>query len=152
MMMCPLGGVAVFLLSDLLQLRPTATKFIFEKPSNEQFQISDAIEPLWGKFEVINLVKNHRQGSDKEYADIMNRMRVGSLTDDDIQLLESRVMESDDPNLPKDAVFLSAVNEDVNRINDGRLEAMDGKLLTIAAIVSSKTLKKVSQSLQVLEQ
>ena len=72
----------------------------------------------------------------------MNRMKVGSLTDDDIQLLESRVMESDDPNLPKDAVFLSAVNEDVNRINDGRLEAMDGKLLTIAAIVSSKTLKK----------
>ena len=61
-------------------------------------------------------------------------------------------MESDDPNLPKKAVFLSAVNEDVNRINDGRLEAMDGKLLTIAAIVSSKTLKKVSQSLQVLEQ
>ena len=80
-------------------------------------------------------MKNHRQGSAKEYGDIMNRMRVGSLTDDDIQLLESRVMESDDPNLPKDAVFLSAVNKDVNRINYGRLEAMDGKLLTIAAIV-----------------
>ena len=87
-------------------------------------------------------MKNDRQGSDKEYADVMNRMRVGKLTDDDIQLLESRVMKSDDPNLPKDAVFLSAVNEDVNRINDGRLEAMDGKLLTVAAIVSSKTLRK----------
>ena len=74
----PFGGVAVFLFGDLLQLRPTAAKFIFEEPSNEQFLIADAIEPLWGKFEVINLVKNHRQGSDKEYGDIMNRMRVGS--------------------------------------------------------------------------
>ena len=143
----PFGGVAVFLFGDLLQLRPTAARFIFEEPSNEQFQIANAIESLWDKFEVINLLKNHRQGSDKEYADVMNRMRVGRLTDDDIKLLESRVMKSDDPNLPKDAIFLSAVNDDVNRVNDGRLEAMDGNLLSITAVISNKTLKKNKPSI-----
>ena len=31
----PFGGVSIFLFGDLLQLRPTAARFIFEEPSNE---------------------------------------------------------------------------------------------------------------------
>ena len=31
----PFGGVAVFLFGDLLQLRPTAARCIFDEPSNE---------------------------------------------------------------------------------------------------------------------
>ena len=46
----PFGGVAIFLFGDLLQLRPTAARFIFDEPSNEQFQISHALDSLWDKF------------------------------------------------------------------------------------------------------
>ena len=31
----PFGGVAVFMFGDLLQLRPTAVKYIFDEPANE---------------------------------------------------------------------------------------------------------------------
>ena len=69
-------------------------------------------------------------------------MRVGETTDSDVKLLESAVMVSDDPRLPKEAIFLSAVNEDVNRINEERLELLDSRPLTINAVVSHKTIRK----------
>jgi len=138
----PFGGVFVFLFGDLLQLRPTAAKYIFDEPSNEQFQLADSIDSLWAKFEVVNLTYNHRQGNDKSYADILNRARIGELTDDDIRILETRVMERDDPNLPKDAIYISAVNEDVNKVNEERLECLDGKKLTANAIITNKTIQK----------
>ena len=94
------------------------------------------------KFEVVNLTYNHRQGSDKIYADLLNRMRVGETTEMDVKLLESRVMTSDDPRLPKEAIFLSAVNEDFNRINEERLEILDSGLLIINAAVSHRTIRK----------
>ena len=43
-------------------------------------------------------------------------------------------MERDDPNLPKDAIYISAVNEDVKKVNKERLECLDGKKLTINCI------------------
>ena len=68
----PFEGVAVFLFGDLLQLRPTAARYIFDEPANPQFQISHAIESLWQRFEVVNLTHNHRQGKDKEFANLLN--------------------------------------------------------------------------------
>ena len=103
----PFGGVAVFLFGDLLQLRPTAAKYIFDEPANEQFQLSYAIQSLWEMFKVVNLTYNHRQGSDKEYASLLNRMRIGNTTEEDIELLETRVMKKEDPRIPKDALYLS---------------------------------------------
>ena len=62
----PFKGVSVFLFGDLLQLRPTAAKFIFDEPSNVQFQLRHAIESHWENFQVVNLTHNHRQGNDKK--------------------------------------------------------------------------------------
>ena len=90
---------------NLLQLRPTAAKYIFDEPSNEQFQISYALESLWNSFEVINVRCNHRQGPDKIYADLLNRMRIGETSDDDIKLLETRVLARDDPRIPLEAIL-----------------------------------------------
>ena len=138
----PFGGVAIFFFGDLLQLRPTAAKCIFDEPRNQQFQITHAIEPLWDLFKVINLRYNHRQGGDKVYANLLNRMRIGETTREDIELLQTRVLAEDDPRVPIEAIFLSALNEDVNKINEERLELVPTTLLTIKAIVSHKTLRK----------
>ena len=69
-------------------------------------------------------------------------MRVGETTVNDVKLLESAVMASDDPSIPKEAIFLSAVNEDVIRIKGERLELLDSRPLTINAVVSHKTIRK----------
>ena len=138
----PFGGVSIFLFGDLLQLRPTAAKYIFDDPTNEQFRITHAIESLWEQFKVVNLTYNHRQGNDKSYADILNRIRVGEMTDEDISILHTRVMDHNDPKLPKDAIYISAVNEDVSKVNEARLDNLNGPMLTINSVITNKTLQK----------
>ena len=44
---------------------------------------------------MIVLEKNHRQGEDKIYADMLNRIRVGEETEKDMEELEARVRAKD---------------------------------------------------------
>ena len=69
------GGVSVFLLGDILQLRPVKGRFICEIPKSESYHLAYLADPLWEKFNIVHLVQNHRQGEDKTYAEILNRIR-----------------------------------------------------------------------------
>ena len=60
-------------------------------PVTKQFWIAYEIDSLWHKFECIILENNHRQGEDKEYANMLNRIRVGQETSEDIAKLNERV-------------------------------------------------------------
>ena len=40
---------------------------------------------------ILNLEINHRQGKDREYAEILNRVRVGKQTNNNIKHLEERI-------------------------------------------------------------
>ena len=82
------GGVALFCFGDLLQIKPVRGRYIFEEPKSESFKIGNVVSPHWDKFNIVNLVENHRQGNDKFYADILNRIRTGNQTVEDIQELE----------------------------------------------------------------
>ena len=64
---------------------------MMEEPKNETFLLSYMITPLWHKFDVVLLQQNHRQGKDKRYAELLNRARVGKLSSEDEDLLQSRV-------------------------------------------------------------
>ena len=46
------------------------------------------MDPLWEKFDVINLEINHRQEEDKDYANMLNRIRIGEQTEEDIEELK----------------------------------------------------------------
>ena len=50
-------------------------------------------------FTVVNLEENHRQGDDKSYADLLNRVRIGEHTDADLKILESQVRDKNDEEL-----------------------------------------------------
>ena len=71
----PFGGVAIFCFGDLMQLQPVCGKYIFDRPSNLSYSITFELDSLRQKFKMINLEVNHRQGKDKEYADMLNRIR-----------------------------------------------------------------------------
>ena len=92
------GGLSVILSGDLMQLKPVRARWIFEEPAGKEYQAFHASHPLWELFEPIELIQNHRQGEDKEYADLLNRMRVGENTEEDFRLLESRVTSEIPPN------------------------------------------------------
>ena len=82
------GGVSVFLFGDILQLKPVKGRYIFEQPISESFLLAFLTGSLWKKFDVVILKHNHRQGEDKEYADILNRLRIGEVTEEDVKILE----------------------------------------------------------------
>ena len=89
----PFGNVAILVLGDLMQMCPISGRYIFLNPRNSQFLLTSEIDPLWEKFECINLEINHRQGEDKEYANMLNRIRIGEEADEDIRKLKERVRD-----------------------------------------------------------
>ena len=86
-----MGNIAVIILGDLMQMSPVTGRYIFLTPRDKQFQLSHEIDPLWNRFQYIDLKENHRQGEDKDWADMLNRIRVGKETESDISILKERV-------------------------------------------------------------
>ena len=122
----PFGGCAVLLLGDILQLRPVLGRFIFERPICNNYHLPFEIDPIWKKFEVILLTQNHRQGEDRPYAEILNRIRTGDQTEEDYNILEGRVRKIGDKDLPQQALFIMCTNAKVKAMNENRIDEMDG--------------------------
>ena len=137
------GGLAVFLFGDILQLRPIRARYSFEEPISEMFQVAFLISSLWEMFDVIMLRQNHRQGEDRVYADLLNRARVGEITDQDVKLLGSRVRPPNHPDLPSEALVVACTNVEVNRINEDRLAVLDETQHIIEAVNYCTTQREV---------
>ena len=80
-----MGGVSIF------ALQPVNGHYVFEEPSNEEHRVSFTLRNLWHQFQVVNLEENHRQGAAKEFGDLLNRIRVGAHTKEDLEFLQTRV-------------------------------------------------------------
>ena len=53
--------------------------------TNPDFQATNALDPRWKLFQSVLLEKHHRQGQDGNYADILNRVRTGDQTEEDLE-------------------------------------------------------------------
>ena len=138
------GGISVFLFGDLYQLQPTKARFVFDEPTNKEHALSYRLRNLWKLFTVVNLEENHRQGEDKVYADLLNRVRTAEHTEEDIATLQTRVCARDDPNLDSNALHIYGTNAKVNARNEAKLNEIDGKLYIIKAKNSSRTVTTFS--------
>ena len=123
------GGVCVILCGDLMQLRPVQARWIFEEPTGKEYKAFHASNPLWEIFEPIELTQNHRQGEDRIYADLLNRMRVGENTEEDFRLLETRVTSE----VPPDSWHFYGFNKLVYARNKDELIKLDTPLFTFEA-------------------
>ena len=85
------GGLSVLVFGDLYQLQPVKARYVFEPPTNKEHALAYTLRDLWKLFTVVNLEENHRQGEDKVYGDLLNRVRTGDHTEEDIALLQTRV-------------------------------------------------------------
>ena len=127
------GGISIICFGDILQLQPCRARYIFEEPTSEAYKLAYDCETHWKSFEVITLEENHRQDEDRSYADILNRIRVGEVNDEDIKILESRVRPLGHPDL-EGAMYLACTNASVSMHNRNRLNEIEGQLITIEAI------------------
>ena len=124
-------------------MKPVRARYIFEEPQNESFALAYTIDSLWRKFDIVILRTNHRQGKDKEYADLLNRLRVGIVEDDDLRKLEERVLPDNHPDIPSDALVVTCKNSSVNTINENRLRIFCDDEYVTEAVTRTKTQGKI---------
>jgi ATP-dependent DNA helicase PIF1 len=117
------GGIQLILVGDFCQLPPVQNTFCF---------LSDEWERL-NPF-MINLKTLVRQEGDTKFQELLERARIGSITDDDITLLQECKKKED-----IDYICLCSTNKEADTINISELEKLikDGK-----EIVAYKTRTK----------
>lgn len=117
----PFGGMQVILCGDFFQLPPV------NRPGERQgsFVISSEV---WQKnvFNVCYLEKQYRQSKDQEYTDILNGIRKGVLTRNQLAALQARARAVDDPFANR--TRLLTVNVDVDSVNHAQLEELEAEL------------------------
>ena len=137
----PFGGVSLVLLGDPLQLRPVRGSYPWEEPKNEKYRRVHQIEPIWKMFLPVILRTNHRQGSDRKFSEILNRIRIGEQNESDFEILSSRVFKREDRNIPEDSVHIFATNAEVNQWNQVFLERLAGAEFSVETTVIHPFLK-----------
>ena len=128
------GGINVYLLGDPAQLKPVLGRYTFSEPNCPDYKMEygDGTDSLWRRFKVINLEENHRQGNDKDYANMLNRIRMGQHTKDDIEKLKTRVRKIGHKDL-KGALFISAKVKPVASFNEKAINRIPGRLFVSKA-------------------
>ena len=138
----PFGGVSIFDLGDMLQLRPVLGAFAFEKPKNPEFHATFKLHNRWEMFNVLNLEVNHRQGEDKTYAETLNRIRIGEMTEEDIATLQTRVRPKNHPDLKEVSLYIVPTRNACAKYNKEYLQSLEGDEIQLKARHYHATQKK----------
>ena len=80
----PFGGISLVTVGDLFQLKPVFDKWIFE---NSQSGYNEFAANMWTEyFTLFELTEIMRQKDHKEFAQLLNRLREGNHSEDDIHV------------------------------------------------------------------
>ena len=137
----PFGGVSMVMFGDPLQLRPVKGRYPWEEPKFEKYRRVHMIEPIWNQFLPVVLRTNHRQGEDRVFSELLDRIRVGEQNQDDYEVLRKRVFPQSDKRIPEDAVHIFATNQEVNFWNQVFLDKLSGDEFVVETIVNHPVLK-----------
>ena len=138
------GGLAILIVGDLMQLRPPMANYVFGEPYNTEFLLPHYMDPLFEKFQCMTLTTNHRHSSDKDYANLLEKIRFGEHELEEIELLKTRVV-TDLTKIPEDALMICGTNVAVENFNKSKLNEAGGEIHESEAIkvppIGNKTYK-----------
>ncbi len=137
----PFGGIQMIFIGDLYQLPPVVTSrevnifnslyksqyffdaHVFKRINkNIAFDIFQDLNTDVFKMEFIELEKVYRQ-RDEKFIEILNAIRNNTVTDRDIEILNSRCISDFDEN---GFVHLTSTNELASKINKNKLDSLAG--------------------------
>ena len=101
------GGISIIAMGDLFQLEPVFDGYVFETLKGSYGALATN---LWAKhFSMYELRQIMRQRDSRLFPEILNRLREGKHTEEDIRILKQRLISESDPNYPYHAphLFLS---------------------------------------------
>ena len=122
-------------IGDLMQLKPVQARRVFDEPKslqNKALFYSD--DNIWQNFESVILKTNHRQG-ECIWTECLNRIRVGELLEEDINLLETRRVKHFPQRNFSEACHVFGTNEEVEQTNLNKLNELTGPLLELEAVI-----------------
>ena len=115
----PFGGVQIILFGDVMQIDPIvgADDEVMQKfyPGPFFFNSNSFSKDDFKQFE---LTKIFRQ-SDKTFVDLLNKIRMNKVDNNDLDLLNKRLIEFE--NTPKETIILAPTNRKVDDINNTNL-------------------------------
>lgn len=128
----PFGGVSTVAIGDLFQLQPVMDGYIFKNMDNDEYGV---LAPnVWQElFKMFELKQIMRQRESKDFAELLNRLREGNHTKQDIQKLKQRIISSTNHEYPKDAPLVFIQNAKVNDFNARAHNALPGIKYSIKA-------------------
>lgn len=130
----PFGGVQVILIGDAFQLPPVVKgedkNILYQFYDSEFFFSSKVIQR--NKLLYIELKKIYRQ-SERDFIDLLNRVRVNQMIQDDFRVLDSRYDSAFHPDDNDNYIILATTNARVSQVNDDKLSALDTPLVTYTA-------------------
>ena len=134
-------GIGIMVFGDVMQLQPVQGRYIFQPPSNPEFRTADAIEPRWRLFKSVLLEINHRQGDQGTFADMLNRIRIGSQTEQDLKALRTRVRKEKHEDIKTASIFIGCKKKKVAEVNLRYLIKFTGDLIQSVAKHHHTTMK-----------
>ena len=96
------AGISLITVGDLYHLPPIKAEHIFSEYKNDCFNICHP----WSVFEMIELDQIMCQQGDDKLTELLNRVRTGSLTDEDHKILSERIVKKSDDNYPREAMHI----------------------------------------------
>ena len=119
------GGVSILAVGDLYQLPPVAQHMLFSPVRDSYAQLYGSGSLWQDQFEMVELDEIMRQKDDSAFAELLCRVRTASCTEQDIAVLESRVVEPDSADYPNEVLHVYKVNVDVDQRNEFMLSKLD---------------------------
>ena len=114
----PFGALSVIAAEDLFQLKPAFDNWIFNITNHGY---GDLATNIWNEyFTLFELTEIMRQKDDKEFAELLNRLREGNHTQNDIEVLKERILKirPGQENYPINMTHLFSTNAQVNNHNN----------------------------------
>ncbi|XP_030849505.1 uncharacterized protein LOC105444942 [Strongylocentrotus purpuratus] len=126
------GGITVLAFGDLYQLAPVCQRFVFQEVKDLFARLAGS---LWqDNFMIAELTEIMRQKDDKEFAELLNRIREGVHTEDDVANLQQCCISSEDKIDLSDALHVYSTNAKVDAYNEDKLAHLKGRIRKCVAI------------------
>ena len=123
------AGVSLIAVGGFYQLPPIKAKPVFAPFKNDCFNVCHPRR----EFQMIELNQIMRQQGDNFFTKVLNRIRVGSLVDEEFKILSARVVNKIDIDYPCTAMHIWAENSSADNHNSYMLGLINEPLVTVIA-------------------
>ena len=110
------GGLHVIVVGDFFQMAPVRDSYVFK----DDFKDYGSLSPnLWkDHFYIYALTEIMHQKDEKQFCEVLNRLRIGELMESDNELFMSRIVKKSDAHYVPDARHFFPLKESARKHNE----------------------------------